>query len=84
MTESEDERRERRRKVKPPLHFDEEYYCIYCNYCDGLAPSDFLEVTVCGESTRWKESMDSEMDSLVTLVNKTFQEYEGTGCKVGS
>jgi hypothetical protein len=62
VTESENERKERRtrRQVKP----DEEYgyYFIYCNYCDPLAPSDFQEATTCGEPTRWKEAMNSEMD----------------------
>ena len=79
MTESEDERKERRskRQVKPPVCFDEKhgYYCIYCNYCDALNPSDFHEVTTCSEATKRKEAMDSEMDSLVknqiwTLVIK--------------
>ena len=57
VTESEDEIKERRskRQVKPPLRFDEEYgyYCIYCNYCDALTPSDFQEATTCSEATQW-------------------------------
>ena len=76
VTESEDERKERRsrRQVKPSLRFDEEYG-YYCNYCDALNPSDFHEVTTCSEATKRKEAMDSEMDSLVknqiwTLVIK--------------
>ena len=69
MTESKDERKERRskRQVKPPLRFDEEYgyYCIYCNYCDASAPSDFQEATTCSEATQWKVK-----NQTWTLVNK--------------
>lgn len=77
--ESENETIERRsrRQIKPPRRFDEEfgYYCIYCNYCDASAPSDFQEATTCDEAIKWKEEMNREMDSLVknntwTLVNK--------------
>ncbi|CAH2097574.1 unnamed protein product [Euphydryas editha] len=55
-----------RRKVKPPVRFDEgfSYYCIYVNVCDAMIPDNFLEAITCNESNKWKEAMNREMNSL--------------------
>ncbi|CAH2109167.1 unnamed protein product [Euphydryas editha] len=54
-----------RRKVKPPVRFDEEfgYYCIYVNVCDAMIPDNFQEAITCNESNKWKEAMNREMKS---------------------
>ncbi|CAH2088680.1 unnamed protein product [Euphydryas editha] len=55
-----------RRKVKPPVRFDEEfsYYCIYVNVCDAMIPDNFQEAITCNESNKWKEAMNREINSL--------------------
>lgn len=66
-----------RRQITPPVRFDEEfgYYCVCANFCDATIPGNFEEATTCNEAERWKDAMDSEMNSLVenntwTLVSK--------------